>query len=260
MRTKKIHPHFLLIGLFFWSSLGCHLSKKSQLHSRNRNYSISNIKSIPINSTITLDANNGGSTDILATYRIAIDSIMKLEIGNTSSELKKSKPNGTLGNMVADAMVWNLKSSAPVDAAVVNYGGIRIPSLSAGKISLGNVYEIMPFDNLIAVLALNAEELTQLCHKIAASGGWPVSGVSFTIQDTLATQILVNGQPLSNSRKYRIAMSDYIANGGDKCDFLKKIPQENTTLLVRDAIAAYIKFCNKNNTELIQSPIERIKK
>jgi 2',3'-cyclic-nucleotide 2'-phosphodiesterase (5'-nucleotidase family) len=40
---------------------------------------------------------------------------------------------------------------------------------------------------------------------------------------------------------YRIATNDYIANGGDNCDFLKDQKRINTGLLIRNIVNDFIK-------------------
>jgi 2',3'-cyclic-nucleotide 2'-phosphodiesterase (5'-nucleotidase family) len=42
-------------------------------------------------------------------------------------------------------------------------------------------------------------------------------------------------------KTYRVATSDYIANGGDRCDFLIGLKQNNAGLLLRDALLQYLK-------------------
>ena len=39
---------------------------------------------------------------------------------------------------------------------------------------------------------------------------------------------------------YTVANSDYVANGGSGCSFLKVIPQKNRGVLLRDAIITVI--------------------
>jgi len=59
---------------------------------------------------------------------------------------------------------------------------------------------------------------------------------------------LVEGRPINEYELYTIANSDYIANGGSNCDFLKPIPQSNKGYLVREALMEYIKNLQKRET------------
>jgi hypothetical protein len=53
--------------------------------------------------------------------------------------------------------------------------------------------------------------------------------------------ILIGGQPLDPARTYTIAISDYLAGGGDHMEFLKAATARHTGLLLRTAIIDHIK-------------------
>ena len=79
---------------------------------------------------------------------------------------------------------------------VANYGGIRINSVTDGDLTLGKVYEIMPFENALVVMDLNGDQVKLLLDRIAAYGGWPVSeGLNFEIADSTATNIVIQNKP-----------------------------------------------------------------
>jgi 2',3'-cyclic-nucleotide 2'-phosphodiesterase (5'-nucleotidase family) len=40
---------------------------------------------------------------------------------------------------------------------------------------------------------------------------------------------------------YHIATNDYVANGGDNCEFLKEVRRTNTAVLIRDLVTQYIR-------------------
>jgi hypothetical protein len=44
----------------------------------------------------------------LSPYKTALDSIMDEEIGEATSEFTKRRPAGSLGNLVADAILWKM--------------------------------------------------------------------------------------------------------------------------------------------------------
>ena len=56
----------------------------------------------------------------------------------------------------------------PVDFAVINYGGMRIPAIPKGPITRGKIFELMPFDNLLVVVRLDVSILTQFINHMAA--------------------------------------------------------------------------------------------
>jgi 2',3'-cyclic-nucleotide 2'-phosphodiesterase (5'-nucleotidase family) len=187
---------------------------------------------------------------MIAPYKLRLDSQMNTIIGTTTYKLTKDKPEGTLGNLLCDAAVWYASQhyDKPVDICVMNAGGIRLPSIEAGKITVGKMYELMPFDNMIDVLELKGDKIYDLLQLVAAADGWPVSGVTFQIENKKAIQILIGGQPLRTDQTYTLVTSDYVANGGDKADMLK-LYEKRTGLnyLLREALIMYVKTTHTLN-------------
>jgi len=191
--------------------------------------------SVPRDSALTL---------LIRPYKDSVERGMSQVIGVADKDLERKQPEGTLNNFVVDAMYVMAKEKygVPVDMAVVNFGGIRINQLAAGPVTRGKVFEIMPFDNLLILQQIKGNVLQQFLDLTAAYGGWPVAGVSMQIQNKQAVNVKIGGRPLDPNRTYTIANSDYIANGGDKAEMLKGIPQQTNGYLMRDAIFDYIKL------------------
>jgi 2',3'-cyclic-nucleotide 2'-phosphodiesterase (5'-nucleotidase family) len=179
-----------------------------------------------------------------------------------TAPLEKRQPNGSLGLVFVDAMrsMANYYYGGQVDAAFINNGGLRVNNLAAGKLTVGKVFEVMPFDNLLVVQQVKGSTLNKFLDTIAKKGGWPVSGISFDIVDAKAKNIKVNGLELDWNAQYRVANSDYIANGGDDCEVLKKIPQESKNILLRDAFLKYFEMEAQKGNKLVPVEEERIRK
>ena len=71
------------------------------------------------------------------------------------------------------------KFETHVDAAFINYGGIR-SYLPKGDITIGRIFELMPFDNLIVLQEIKGDTLLSFLNFIAERNGWPISGISST--------------------------------------------------------------------------------
>ena len=197
--------------------------------------------------TVRYEAANRALYDSLATdtamarflqpYKQKLDSNMNEVIGLSDVSLTKALPECNMGNFVADAQLEAAaKLQERVQASVVNYGGLRIPFIPKGKITKGKIYELMPFDNMITVVDVPGEVLVQFCHHMAKRRGWPVSGLSYVIRNGQAEQILIQGKTVNPHLIYKVAVSDYIANGGDDCDFLKPCKRHPSSVFLRDAI------------------------
>lgn len=182
---------------------------------------------------------------LIAPYRAQLQTRVDEVIGQATAQLVKGTPESPLGNMAADAMLFfvNRAVDTPVDMALTNNGGLRIP-IAAGPITIGKMFELMPFENMLVILELNAAQVDSLTGQIARVGGEPIAGLSFTIDRTTgrAYDIRVGSQPLSAGRTYRLVTSDYLANGGGNMPALwTPAGREDLPLLLRDAFIEYIR-------------------
>jgi 2',3'-cyclic-nucleotide 2'-phosphodiesterase (5'-nucleotidase family) len=178
---------------------------------------------------------------LLKPYADSVNKSMNDVIAVADAELEKKQPEGTLGNIMADAMMDKAKKiyQLPVDAAFINSGGLRLPSIPPGNITRGKIFELAPFDNAIVIQKLTGNILQSFLDHISAKGGWPVAGVQWQIKNKQAVNVLIQGQPINETTVYNIAMIDYVANGGDDCTMLKTLPQISKGIILRDAIIEY---------------------
>jgi 2',3'-cyclic-nucleotide 2'-phosphodiesterase (5'-nucleotidase family) len=180
---------------------------------------------------------------LLTPYRDTLSQTMNVVIGFSINGLTKKQPESVLGNFMTDAFksMAAQKFNTSIDAAFVNFGGIR-SYLPKGDITVGNIFELMPFDNLIVLQKLTGLQLKEFLNKACEKGGWPVSeGFKYSIKDKKLAIAYLEGKEIEDNKIYTVANSDYLANGGDNCDMLKKIPKQNINYLMRDALIEYIK-------------------
>lgn len=195
-------------------------------------------------------------TQLIQPYKGRMEAEMNKVIGEVAVTLGKAQPESTLGNWVGDLVYEQAKlyTKAKVDFAVVNYGGLRIPSLPKGPLTKGKVFELMPFDNTIVVVKMMGSDLPLLFHHMAKKGGWPMSRqAKYTISGDQATDMRINDQAFDPDREYLIATNDYLANGGDQCSFFIGKKQVETGKLFRDAIIEYVEA----QTEPISAKLDR---
>lgn len=202
-------------------------------------------------------------TEILvASYRDSMQSEMSIVIGTNAENLNKAKPNCNLGNWMCDVLKEEaeLLFEREVDFAIQNYGGIRIPTLAKGDVTKSKIFELMPFDNTLILAEFDSIHVQKLCNRIADYGGWPISdGLSFKMQDSIAVDILVSGKTLKAGTKYQVALPDYIANGGDQCDFLADIKLDNSNVYIREILISNIERHTSNGEIIKADPTHRIK-
>ncbi|MFM2225923.1 MAG: hypothetical protein RJA07_2125 [Bacteroidota bacterium] len=195
---------------------------------------------------------------MIAPYHDSIQGKMNAIIGYSRVVLKKEQPESSMGNFICDAIMNHYQLQKP-DLCVVNYGGIRIPQISDGAITTGKIFELMPFDNGMTMIYLPGKNLKQLFEKIAQKKGWPVSeGVSLQIQDGKLISCYIKGKEIDDAKTYRLIVSDYLANGGDECNFLKPLPHIDLKELFRDVLLAEIKSMNAKGEKISSSIDGRI--
>lgn len=179
---------------------------------------------------------------IIAPYRSELAKKMDEPIGKASDTFTRNKPESSLGNLAAESLrdFASFLLKTHVDLGLVNLGGLRSDLLS-GEVTVGHIFEVMPFENRLIILELDGELLAKLLNEIAQINGEPVSGVRFRIVENEAKDIIINGQPLQKDKTYRVATSDYLANGGGNMPTLWKAKRQETNYLIRDIIIEYVR-------------------
>lgn len=211
------------------------------LSSCQKHYYVQSYQEKNYNVVAASSPQDSNMTAFIKPYKMGVDTQMSVVIGHNDIPLSKAQPESTLGNFIADAQLYGARKIDPkVDVSIMNYGGIRLPYIAPGAITKGKMYELMPFDNMITIVEIPGEVLKQFCDKMAASKGWPISGMSFVIKDKKATNIMVDGKPLNDHLVYKLVISDYIAKGGDNCDFLDPLRKRFTKAFIRDAMIEYV--------------------
>jgi len=228
---KRNSRFTLLVVLLLLTGLSCNTVYQSQ----SLQY-----KSYRINDTEKKDSL---VLDFLQPYSNNVNKTMNDVVGIADISLDKKQPECTLGNFMVDAFLTMAaeKYNTKVDAAILNYGGMRLTQLAAGNVTNGKIFELMPFDNLLILQKLKGDVLQQLLDLAASSGGWPVAGLTMQIKDKKAVNIMVGGKPLDLTATYTMVNSDFMANGGDNAEMLRNIPQITNGYLMRDALFDYIK-------------------
>jgi len=202
--------------------------------------------------TDSLRASDPRIEAVIRPYRDSMDREMKQVLVISDTVLTKQAPESDLGNLLAEILLDKAQKYGhrKVDIAVINFGGIRITQLPKGNITNENAFELMPFDNRIVLLDLDGVTLQKLLDKMASVGGTPLAGARFAIDHAKATGITIGGKAFDPSARYTLAISDYLANGGDNLDMLKAVPQTQTGVLLRDAFIEAFRDINAKGEHL----------
>ena len=157
--------------------------------------------------------------------------------------------NSTLSNMFADATyemsnpVFNKMSGKNIDIVLLNNGGIR-SIISKGNISEKTAFELMPFENSIVVLELNGLSIIKMIDYLRkVKLQHPIKGLQITLNnDYSVNEVKINGVSIENEKKYYVATTDYLLEGGDKMYFLAETTKTtDINYKMRDILIDYFK-------------------
>ena len=241
MKYSPFYP--LLIAIFF--ALSCSSSYKAE-KIQYSNYRIGQ-----------RTADNSSLSPIIKPYSDSVNKSMNAVIGYNEKQLEKKRQENALGFFMTDAYLEMAKQKVnpKVDAAFMNSGGIRLPDLPADAITLGKIYELMPFDNLMVLLKLTGRQLKQYLDTLANTEGVIASGLTMQIINKTAQQVTIGGKPLDPNAEYIIVHSDYVVMNSN---LLKNIDRTTNGYLLRDAIIDYIRFLNGQNRKITVSNLGRV--
>jgi 2',3'-cyclic-nucleotide 2'-phosphodiesterase (5'-nucleotidase family) len=180
---------------------------------------------------------------IVAPYKAQLDKVMNEILAVFPAKMAKDKPESTMGNWVTDAIVERLRNeNYEIDFATVNYGGLRIPDISAGPVTMGKIFELAPFDNTILVVDIPGAKLDSFLLLMAEMDGWPVSKeAKLVINNKKLVSAQINGKPIDPNKIYKVATVDYVATGGDNMKVLIPLARKETGLLFRDILIKNLK-------------------
>ncbi len=227
----RITRNLILFSTILGLLIGCKTTYVSQASYSNN---------IVIDNKITPDSS---IISFYTPYKIKLESEMNRQIGYSTNYLSKvrSQPEFLVGNFFADAMLHIGKQVDPETViAVATKDGIRT-EVKQGAITVGSMFEVMPFENTITILTLKGSDIAELCEFIAKTGGQPIAGFTMQIHKGKAANIKINGQALDLNKTYKLVTYDYLANGGDYIKgILNPVDRTNTTLTVRDQLIKYV--------------------
>ena len=197
----------------------------------------------------------------IAPYKSKVDSIMGPVVGTLAHDMTRHRPESELSNLLTDILVWGGRdfNELPV-FAVYNMGGIR-SNLAKGKVTVGDVNDMAPFENKICFLTLTGEKVIELFQQIAHRGGEGLShAVKLVItKDGHLKSATINGEAVDPQKQYRIATLDYLAEGNDQLVAFKSgtdvVAPKNKENNVRYIIMSYFRE-KKAKGESVESKIE----
>lgn len=140
-------------------------------------------------------------------------------------------------------------ADAPI--AIQNGGGLR-RDMPKGDLTMGLMYEIMPFDNTLYTIEITGADLKMnidngLQPENAKAGSFSGLYVEYDMSKAAGERIvkitLEDGTPIEADKYYKVVSNDFLVEnpGADGYDFSKGKNPKNLMVPIRDAMADYIK-------------------
>ncbi|MFD1770263.1 5'-nucleotidase C-terminal domain-containing protein [Sphingobacterium suaedae] len=185
-------------------------------------------------------------------YKEKLQQEMSRVLGYSDLHLTKSREAESLaGNFFVDALLWKAKQLEPdVQASFATKGGIRA-DLKAGNVTVGDIFEMMPFENVLSIVTLSGKDMLRWADYMAQTGGQPAAGIELEIQDGKVTMFRVQGREVDANATYKLVTYDYLANGGDYVTFLDKpLSRTDYPQRIRETLMEYVTDLTKQGKHI----------
>ncbi|MGQ9526624.1 5'-nucleotidase C-terminal domain-containing protein [Chloroflexus sp.] len=196
-----------------------------------------------------------GFENRIAVFRGPIEQLRARVVGSTAVELDGSRTNvrsreTNLGNLIADAMLAKARNSGAT-IAIMNGGGIRA-SIPTGPVTVGQILEVLPFGNTLALVTLTGAQVIEALNNgvsqvESGAGRFPqVAGIRFTYDPSLpasgrVTSVTVGGSPIDPGADYIVVTNNFLLAGGDGYSvFTRGRNQVDTGFILADVVEEYI--------------------
>ena len=149
-----------------------------------------------------------------------------------------------LSRLICEALTAETGS----DFTIINGGGIRA-SIEAGDVTLGDINNVLPFTNTIAVCEMTGEQVLEALEFGYSlipeqNGGFAQSDLKVVYSrfaepgSRIRRVLLPDGTPLDTSATYLVTTNDFMAAGGDGFTMFGDVVQEGG--LLNEAFADYL--------------------
>ncbi|UEC22320.1 multifunctional 2',3'-cyclic-nucleotide 2'-phosphodiesterase/3'-nucleotidase/5'-nucleotidase [Clostridium septicum] len=188
---------------------------------------------------------------IIDKYNENLAPILNEVVVNVDTDLTHDRYEGLskLGQFITKYMA----EVSGTQIAITNGGGLRKP-LPAGDITVGDMWEVMPFDNTLVTMKLKGSDLKRVIeHGIMnESIGW-VQYYGLRVYydkdaeagNRITSMKLLDGTKVDMNKYYTVVTNDFMATNGDNYDFSGAIDVVDTAEPIRDAIINVLKPLGK---------------
>ncbi len=184
-------------------------------------------------------------TEKLTTFETELAPVLEKKIGVAGEEFTHGGENVTaLGQWATRVMA----EKADVQIGFQNGGGLR-RSMYKGDITMGDMYEIMPFDNLMVKFDLSGADVKKavdhgILNPDIRDGSFYGLKVKYDpnaeFENRVISVTLADGTPIEDDKYYSAVANDFMFFGGDKYDFSGAKNVVETYVPIRDVFVSAI--------------------
>ena len=167
-------------------------------------------------------------------------------VGRTINPLDNPRAECGLGNLVTDGLLeYGRQQGWKSDIAFYNMAGVRA-SLPAGEITYGQLYQVLPFTNVVVSVDLTGTQLRAVFEAASGTAGrLHVGGGTFSYKLTNPSgqrlvAATVGGTAIDPARVYHVVTIDYLLTGGDGHTEFKSGTNVIFGDIEVDAVSAYM--------------------
>lgn len=174
-----------------------------------------------------------GVAAVVKSFEKNMDKKFKVQIGTAGVDLDGERGTVRLKESnLADEIADSQREFLGADIAFQNGGGVRA-SIKAGKITVGDIISILPFDNKLMKVEVDGKTVWEAlengvkAYPNAAGQFLQVSGIKYTFDPSkevgsrIVDVTMSDGTKLDLNKKYTVVINDFMAGGGDGYSMLK---------------------------------------
>lgn len=176
----------------------------------------------------------------LKVFSAQVEKEMGRQISDCAVDLGKSSGglDSPIGNWFSDAM----RRQSGADIAFQNTSGIRA-EIKAGRITVRDIFQVMPFENTLVKLTLTGGQLRRLLADNFPGGfsKLQVSGLKVSVKqpydDPANVALERNGKPVADADKFSVVTNNYLTTGGTGGKvFAEDAAAQDTMLPIREIL------------------------
>lgn len=167
---------------------------------------------------------------LIAPYKARKDRVMSEVIGYATETMDAKHPESALPQFILKIMMLDAEmiTGKKIDVALINLGGLRSP-LYKGKVTIGAIYSVFPFENALTQIQIKGRDLKAL-YKFNKRKKMLAISPLFDIKD---------------EQDYQLVTTDYLVDVNGKVSLFKTGPDRiDTGVLLRDLIINYYRSRN----------------